>query len=362
MAGLIAAGLIGPHVLEARRGMTPEAAATAPRNASPLTVFTTVALGGFRGLVIDALWARVCLLQDTGDYVEIAQLSDWITKLDPHLPIVWDYHSFNMAYNISSMTSSPQDRWRWISGGMSMLRDEALVYNPQETMLYERLCSMYRHKMVDHVDPGRPYYRAAFVQEMTTLLGGPHPDYATLMVDEQSVKRLLGGYKLVPQVMKAVDNAYGPLDWRLPETHMLYWATCGIQQSRGKGSRALDIMICEAMQEVFLNSCLSPFDPSSGSGTTDVCNDILKRTLSAFESAAARNGLSLESEEHFGGFYRLFLRTAVVTLVDSGRSDLAQRLFLELKDRLHDQNSDLPFSAYVIAVRAALSPAAPTAQ
>src|SRR5687767_2088561 len=58
-------------------------------NAPPLLAFTTKALGGFRGLIANALWIRATKLQDEGKYFEMFQLSDWITKLQPHLAAVW---------------------------------------------------------------------------------------------------------------------------------------------------------------------------------------------------------------------------------------------------------------------------------
>ncbi|HEY5481806.1 MAG TPA: hypothetical protein VIL39_10025, partial [Verrucomicrobiae bacterium] len=50
-------------------------------NAPPVLAFTTVALGGFRGLISNALWMRASDLQDEDKFFEMAQLADWITKL-----------------------------------------------------------------------------------------------------------------------------------------------------------------------------------------------------------------------------------------------------------------------------------------
>src|SRR5947209_6561219 len=53
-------------------------------NAPPVLAFTTVALGGFRGLISNALWIRASELQENDQFFEMAQLADWITKLEPH--------------------------------------------------------------------------------------------------------------------------------------------------------------------------------------------------------------------------------------------------------------------------------------
>ena len=70
-------------------------------NAPPVLAFTTVALGGFRGLISNALWKRATDLQDEDKFFEMAQLADWITKLEPHFVQVWLVQAWNMAYNIS---------------------------------------------------------------------------------------------------------------------------------------------------------------------------------------------------------------------------------------------------------------------
>src|SRR5437868_4875803 len=70
-------------------------------NAPPMLEFTTKALGGFRGLIANALWIRATELQDEGKFFEMVQLADWITKLEPHMAQVWAHQAWNMAYNIS---------------------------------------------------------------------------------------------------------------------------------------------------------------------------------------------------------------------------------------------------------------------
>ena len=57
-------------------------------NAPPMLAFTTVALGGFRGLISNFLWMRANDLQQDDKFFEAAQLADWITKLEPTFPQV----------------------------------------------------------------------------------------------------------------------------------------------------------------------------------------------------------------------------------------------------------------------------------
>src|SRR5215211_5206971 len=104
-------------------------------NAPPVLAFTTVALGGFRGLIANALWIRANDLQNDGKYFEMVQLADWITKLEPTFSQVWIVQAWNMAYNISVKFPDAPDRWRWVQRGIELLRDEALSYNPREALI-----------------------------------------------------------------------------------------------------------------------------------------------------------------------------------------------------------------------------------
>ena len=102
------------------------------KNAPPVLVFTTVVLGGFRGLIANALWIRAMDLQDQDKYFEMVQLADWITKLQPLMASVWIVQAWNMSYNISIKFSDPPERWLWVLRGIELLRDQALKYNPQD--------------------------------------------------------------------------------------------------------------------------------------------------------------------------------------------------------------------------------------
>src|SRR5512137_1105818 len=93
-------------------------------NAPPVLVFTTVALGGFRGLISNALWMRATELQEADKFFEMVQLADWITKLEPHFVQVWLVQAWNMAYNISIKFKDYPDRWRWVQRGIALLRDD----------------------------------------------------------------------------------------------------------------------------------------------------------------------------------------------------------------------------------------------
>ncbi|MHC4156689.1 MAG: hypothetical protein ACYST6_17470 [Planctomycetota bacterium] len=52
-------------------------------NMPPSLAFATVAMGAFRGLVVDILWMRAERLKEEGQFFDARQLAEWITKLQP---------------------------------------------------------------------------------------------------------------------------------------------------------------------------------------------------------------------------------------------------------------------------------------
>jgi hypothetical protein len=226
-------------------------------NAPPMLALTTQVLGGFRGLIANALWIRTTQLQDEGKYFEMVQLADWITKLEPHIIAVWQVQSWNMAFNVSVKFSDYGDRWRWVQRGIELLRDEALRYNPDAPLLFADLEWLFRFKMGQNLDDAHFYYKLAWATEMMNVFGGEKPDFDKLINPQTPNERerallLRQKYKMDAGWMRTVDERYGPLDWRLPEAHSLYWSTIGLERSKkDEDVRRLRQGIYQAMQLSF---------------------------------------------------------------------------------------------------------------
>ena len=150
-------------------------------NAPPVLAFTTVALGGFRGLISNALWMRATDLQDEDKFFEMAQLADWITKLEPHFVQVWLVQAWNMAYNISVKFKDFPDRWRWVKKGIELLRDQGLRYNPNETLIYRELGWFFQHKMGENLDDANMTYKQQWLYEMAEVFGKNKPNLDELI-------------------------------------------------------------------------------------------------------------------------------------------------------------------------------------
>jgi hypothetical protein len=298
------------------------------QNAPPVLAFTTVALGGFRGLIANALWVRAMELQDEGKYFEKVQLADWITKLQPHFVTVWVVQAWDMAYNISVKFDAPRDRWLWVQRGIELLRDEGLRYNPDETAIYRELAWFFQHKLGQDLDDAHLYYKSEWARAMDQVLGGTN--YAALIhpqtEDEQRrAQTLREKYKLDPQVMKEIDDEYGPLEWRLPEAHAVYWSTQGFKKAKQKDLITLRRAIYQPLQLAFQRGRLIEITTAEGKGVQFGPNlAMIPKANRAYEKMMAEDA---ENRNHISTGHRNFLKDAVFYLYTYNRRDEAQQWF-----------------------------------
>jgi hypothetical protein len=251
LTGLLAAAILcfstaGWLVGQASMAGSDESAILGPSSDIPPGVrFIMVALGGFRGLLADALWVRASRLQDEGNVFEVAQLTEWITQLEPRSPEVWSYHAWNLAYNIASLFPDPADRWRWVNNGIRLLRDRGIRSNPRDSRLYWELGWLYADKAAGRWDSAQLYYRASLAGEMSELMGGERFRVEAVESNAMMAARF-AAVGLRPEIMALADETYGPLDWRLPESHALYWGLRG-RPFQTPESRWCDRLIWNAM-------------------------------------------------------------------------------------------------------------------
>jgi hypothetical protein len=305
-------------------------------NASPMLAFTTVALGGFSGLIANALWIRAYDLEEEGKYFEAIQLSEWITKLQPQLAPVWVHLAWNLVYNISIKFQDPVDRWRWIQAGIQLLRDEGLPLNPDEPTIYRELAWFYQHKIGYFLDDAHMFYKEAWAQEMNRVLKTGHPNFEELInpkTDEarDTARVLREKYKLDPKIMKEVDDHYGPLEWRLPEAHAIYWAWLGLKKATNKPDELLQLrrVIYQSMQMAFQRGHL--IEAKFGKAFLFGANlDIIPKVNQAYEDMMREDPAN---KEHIQRGHRNFLRDAVYFLYSYDRRAEAERWFKYLGEK-----------------------------
>jgi hypothetical protein len=169
----------------------------------------------------------------------MVQLADWISKLQPTVAQVWIHLAWNMSYNVSVQIPDLNARWPWVRRGIELLRDEGLRYNPHDPGLYRELAWHFQHKLGADLDDAHWIYKRQWAYEMSYVLGEGRPDWTALASptnpEQLEKSRILREYyKMDPAFMRKVDDTYGPLEWRLPESHAIYWAMLGLENAKTK--------------------------------------------------------------------------------------------------------------------------------
>ncbi|MGD0744720.1 MAG: hypothetical protein ABSA45_06155 [Verrucomicrobiota bacterium] len=298
-------------------------------NAPPLLAFTTVALGGFRGLISNYLWIRSNELQLDDKFFEAAQLADWITDLEPHFEQVWIFEAWNMAFNISVKFKDFSDRWRWLEQGIELLRDRALRYNPDGVLIYQQLAWLFQFKMGQNMDEANLYYKQEWAREMAPFFGPNGTNFADLIHPQTAGERtnalaLRETYKVDPVFAQKVDAEWGPLDWRLPEAHAIYWAALGLEKAEADPDKVktsdlntLRRVIYQSMQQAFRHGryIANPFGGGYALGPNldliPKVNDAYEKQYAEEPDGGRREGIQVAR--------RNFLGDAVYYLYDHNR-------------------------------------------
>jgi len=186
-------------------------------NAPPSLAFATVAMGAFRGLVVDVLWLRADRLKEQGQFFDAKQLAEWITTLQPRFASVWQFQAWNMAYNISVAipATQPDERYRWVKNGYELLRDKGIPLNPKSIGLYHELARIFQHKMGSVSDDVHKYYKLQLALAMEPLLGPADNKYfnalAQAPTDFQQVIKDPNITRIIA-ALKAADNTFADDD------------------------------------------------------------------------------------------------------------------------------------------------------
>jgi hypothetical protein len=315
-------------------------------NAPPVLAFTTIALGGFRGLISNYLWIRANDLQMDDKFFEAAQLADWITDLEPHFSQVWAFQAWNMAWNISVKFKDFADRWRWVQRGIELLRDNGLRYNPDDVLLYQQLAWIFQSKLGQNLDDANLYYKLQWAEEMT-LFFGPNGTNLDKLISPQTPEEktntlvLREKYKIDPAFAQKVDAQWGPLDWRLPEAHAIYWASLGLEKAAANPDRvkAEDLI---TLRRVIYQSMLQAFhhgriisNPFTQQGVELAPNlDLVSKVNDAYLEMMNEDA---GNSNHISNAHRSFLKDAVYFLYENNRAADAAKWFRELGQRYPDK-------------------------
>jgi len=430
-ACILAAALLMPRIQAQRAELNLTVSPDVLRNMPPDIAFTQAALGSFRGLAVDYLWIRLQGLKEAGRYYEAMELSRLIVKLQPRFISVWDFHAWNMAYNISDAVRTPEEKWLWVQEGIRLLRDEGIPLNPAAPKLYEQLAYTFFHRIGKYSSFTQDYFKLRHATEWHALLGempkgstaaavawlqpladapknwdelvGREPGVAALahelralglkldreflrqiallesgadLTDAQGVvagqregfkltesgarlreiwrgassgkalRVLLGflraqalrdEYHMDPAFMLELTQTFGPLDWRHPAAHTVYWSLLGARRSQHRPGvdlyalMATDRMVVNGLKELAFGGSVS-FDLLSGYYNL-VPEPLL---LDAYEKAFMEAQGRLEQNEQYRDAlvenHRGFLLQAVQVAYCYGSQTLAEHFYAKLRN------------------------------
>ena len=217
----LAAGAFGQFCLARHR----------PVAAPMLAESAFAAFGGLRSIATEVVWFRADRLQEEGRYVELAQLASTLTALEPHTPEVWSYASWNLAYNISIMMTSAEDRWRWVEAALRLLRDEGLRLNPGSPELCREIAWLFQLKIGGRLDSAAPHYRQRWREKVED-------------VARRGAWEELG---MDPARMTALEGRYGEFDWADPMASAIYFADLGLATAKGEARAFLREILRQAL-------------------------------------------------------------------------------------------------------------------
>jgi hypothetical protein len=423
---------------------------------APPIVALGTAIGALRGLVVDYLWIKVNMMKQKGLFYEVMSDADLITKLQPRFGQVWSFHGHNMAYNVSVMTDTPEERWAWVNAGVNLVRNSGIRHNPNDLQLHKELAFWFAHKIDGVSDDAHLHYKRQFAKEWHVLLGAPPyesearlswikaiadaPDTLAqlekknpkvgVLVDEltealagfsdknqfsldkdflnnigmwrasktstyakameldvlfkrndpiyQAMDDILGNpenreaavqltiflrkkvlideYNMDPQLMYEYTRDTGPLDWRHPQAHALYWARRGSEfgDDRYKEDDNLpkimnnDRIFIQSMQALARTGTMN-VDPFSEDNPGKLADNRWIDVLDAYFRDLYDKHYDSRGAggDTFAGFYENFMKSAVRLLFRAGERERAQEI-LDRLDSLFGRGGLIPNMAYSV--------------
>jgi hypothetical protein len=172
VVGVTASGTMVPRLLQKAQEQELRYTADPVEGAPPIVALGT-AIGALRGIIADYLWIKLQSRKEQGLFYEAMADADLITKLQPRFAEVWGFHGHNMAYNISVLTNTPEERWAWVNAGIDLVRNRGLRYNPNDLGLNKELAFWFAHKIDGVADDAHLHYKRELAREWHFLLGAP---------------------------------------------------------------------------------------------------------------------------------------------------------------------------------------------
>ena len=123
--------------------------------------------------------------------------------------------------------------------------------------------------------------------------------------------------------MKEVDDEYGPLEWRLPESHAIYWATLGLKRAKKEQQITLRREIYQPLQLAFQRGRLIEINVGTNRQYQVGPNlAMIPKANKAYEKSMEEDA---EFRDHIANAHKNFLKDAIYFLYTHNRRSEAEQ-------------------------------------
>ncbi|MBF0196701.1 MAG: hypothetical protein HQL32_03285 [Planctomycetes bacterium] len=146
--------------------------------------FPIASTGPLKGVLVSAWWMKIHRLRHQFKFDEIGVMTKRIALLQPNIPEVWEYLSWNMSFNLlADNRGNRQAQERWLKEGLLCL-EKGLNYIPDNSLL------LYSQAYTVHM---KRTSTPSFEEELRSILQEDPIKYAFRKVAESQV-HLKGTY------------------------------------------------------------------------------------------------------------------------------------------------------------------------
>ena len=181
---------------------------------------------------------------------------------------------------------------------------------------------------------------------MYTAFKQPEPSalpqaFLNRIADDEELTKKLNAYfhaeylrerlKLDPKVIVEINNEYGEMDWRVPESQAIYWATMGIKRTPGHKDLSCDRIITQSLYEAFRSGRILMIDEQAFESITLVPNlklvdAVFDRFVKVQEIYEKDNPMSTFRSARIN-----FIKDAITTLYNYGSFSKAAEYYKKLQ-------------------------------
>jgi hypothetical protein len=155
-----------------------------------------------------------------------------------------------------------------------------------------------------------------------------NPKMAEDLTDYFRVAWLYERFKLKASVIEEINKKYGLLDWRMPESQAIYWATMGLKMTPSHHDISCERMITQALFASFKAGRLMIIDNKDYATLVSMPNlKVVDAVLKVYDEAYLKN----DKQSSFRSAKLNFMKDAIVLLYSYGSFSKAQEYYQKLR-------------------------------